>query len=199
VSKARGDYSRAQAALQEATAVFAELGDRSGAAWSINQQGDIAREQGELAVARKFYERALSVFRESGDRWGAARSLTDLGYIYSEQGEYGAAHAAYREALETFAELGHRRGMARTFEGSACLAAARGHAIRALKLAGAAAHLRHLISAPLPHAEQLKFDQRLACSWEAITESEGKEAWTAGSAMRLEEAIQYSLEDPVSA
>ena len=199
VTKARGDYSRAQAALQEATAVFAGLGDRSGAAWSINQQGDIAREQGELAAARKFYERALSVFRESGDRWGAARSLTDLGYIYCEQGDYSAAHAAYREALETFAELSHRRGMARTFEGSACLAAAQGHSVRALKLAGAAAHVRRLISAPLPHAEQLKFDQHLSRSWEAIGESDGKEAWAAGSAMKLEEAIHYSLGDPVSA
>lgn len=199
VSKARGDYPRAHAALEEATAVFAGLGDRSGAAWSINQQGDIAREQGDLAAARKFYESALSVFHESGDRWGAARSLTDLGYIYCEQGDYSSAHAAYREALETFAELGHRRGMARTFEGSACLAAAQGHAVRALKLAGAAAHVRRLISAPLPQVEQLKFDQHLSRSWEAIGESEGKEAWAVGSAMKLEEAIQYSLEDPVSA
>jgi len=198
VAKARGDYSRSQAALEEATAVFSGLGDRSGAAWSMNQQGDVAREQGDLAVARKFYESALVVFRECGDHWGAARSLTDLGYIYCEQGDYSAAHAVYGEALGAFADLGHRRGMARTFEGSACLAAAQGHAIRALKLAGAAAHLRRMISAPLPHAEHLKFDQHLLRSWEAISESEGKQAWAAGGAMRLEEAIQYSLENPVS-
>ena len=43
VVKVRGDYPRARWALREATDIFEELGDRSGAAWSINQQGDIAR------------------------------------------------------------------------------------------------------------------------------------------------------------
>lgn len=198
VVKVRGDYSRAQLALREATGIFEELGDRSGAAWSINQQGDIAREEGNLAVARDLYQRALSAFREAGDRWGSARSLADLGYIYCEQGDYVAAHAAYREALEGFADLGHRRGIARALEGSACLAAVQGHAARALKLAAAAAHLRRTISAPQPQAEQLKLDQNLSPAWEALSEPEGRDAWAEGSAMSLEKAIQYSLEEPQS-
>ena len=98
------------------------------AAWSINQQGDIARAQGDMAAARELYQRALSAFREAGDPWGSARSLTDLAYIDCEQGDHSAAHAAYREALEIFAGLGHRRGIARALEGSACLALAQGHA-----------------------------------------------------------------------
>jgi predicted ATPase/DNA-binding winged helix-turn-helix (wHTH) protein/Tfp pilus assembly protein PilF len=196
VVKVRGDYSAAQSALQEATSIFEQLGDRSGAAWSINQQGDIAREQGDVDVASHLYEGALAMFREAGDRWGSARSLTDLGYIYCEQGRYEAAHATYREALEAFADLGHRRGIARALEGSACLAAARGQADRAIKLAAAAAHLRHLISAPLPQAEQLKLDQTLLPAWQSLGEPEGQRAWADGSSMNLEKAIQYCLEKP---
>jgi predicted ATPase/DNA-binding winged helix-turn-helix (wHTH) protein len=199
VVKVRGDYLRARWALSEATDIFEEFGDRSGAAWSINQQGDIAREQGDLAAARRLYQHALSAFREAGDRWGSARSLTDLGCIDREQGEHSAAHEAYREALEIFAGLGHRRGMARALEGSACLALAQGHAARALKLAAAAAHLRRLISAPLPQAEQLKLDQALVPAWESLNEPEGAGAWAEGSAMSLEKAIQYSLDEPESA
>ena len=93
--------------LQEAVRIFDELGDRSGAAWSLSQQGDIAREQGESAEAREFYQRALSDFREAGDRWGTARSLTDLGHIACDHGDRVTAHAAYREALAVFANLGH--------------------------------------------------------------------------------------------
>ena len=104
-----------------------------------------------------------------------------------------AAHAACREALEIFAVLGHRRGIARALEGSACLALARGHAERALKLAAAAAHLRQSISAPLPQAEQFKLDQTLLPAWESLSEAEGKRAWAEGSAMSMEDAIQYSL------
>jgi predicted ATPase/DNA-binding winged helix-turn-helix (wHTH) protein len=198
VVKVRGDYARAQAALREATDIFEELGDRSGAAWSINQRADIAREQGDLASARGLYERALSVFREAGDRWGTARSLTDLGCIECEQGKRTAAHAAYRESLEIFAALGHRRGIARVLEGSACLARAGACYARALKLAAAAAHLRHLISAPLPHAEQLRLDQMLLPAWESLSGPGGKGAWAEGSAMSLEKAIQYCLEETES-
>jgi predicted ATPase/DNA-binding winged helix-turn-helix (wHTH) protein len=191
----RGDYSRAQTALREATDIFREAGDPSGAAWAINQQGDIARAQSDVAVARDFYQRALSAFREAGDRWGSARSLADLGHICCEQGEYPAAHAAYREALEIFADLGNRRGIARALEGFACLAAARGQAARALKLAAAATLLRHQIGAPLTQAEQNKIDQFLSPARASLSEPEGKDAWTAGSAMSLEQAIQHSLEE----
>ena len=199
VVKVRGDYSRAGWALREATDIFEALGDRSGAAWSINQQGDIAREQGEIAAARELYQRALSAFRETGDRWGSARSLTDLGSIDCENGDPLAAHAEYCEALEIFESLGHRRGIARALEGCACLAVAQGHAARALKLAAAAADLRTLISACLPQAEQLKLDQKLLSAWESLSDLEGKNAWATGSAMSLEQAIQYSLEKPESA
>jgi tetratricopeptide (TPR) repeat protein len=198
VVRVGGDYSAAQAALREATVIFEDLGDRSGAAWSINQQGDIAREQGEVAAARHIYQRALAAFREAGDRWGAARSLADLGSIYCEQSDYPAAHAAYREALIIFSELGHRRGMARTFEGSACLALAQGRPSHALKLAAAASHLRHLISAPLPQADQLKLDQILLPAWQSLAPSEGKTAWEEGSSMSVEEAIQCCLNEAPS-
>ena len=196
VVKSRGEYARARKALREATQIFEELGDRSGAAWSLNQHGDIAREQGDLAEARALYEAALAAFREVGDRWGSARSLTDLASIDCDQGKHAPARAAYREALEIFAILGHRRGMARALEGSAILALAQGHATRALKLAAAAAHLRLLIGAAQPQAEQWKLDQTLQPAWNALSHVEAASAWAEGSAMSLDKAIQYSLEDP---
>ena len=196
VVKVRGDYSRARWALREATEIFEELGDRSGAAWSMNQQGDIEREQGHMEEARGLYQRALAAFREVGDPWGSARSLTDLGCIDCEQGDHVAARAAYHEALEMFANLGHQRGIARVLEGSACLAIARGDVARALTLAAAAAHLRQLISAPLPQAEQQKLERTLLPAWESLGEAEGKGAWAQGSAMSLEQSTQYSQEEP---
>jgi len=199
VAKVRGDYSCAQWALREATKLFEELGDRSGAAWSINQQGDIAHEHGNLATAREFYQHALSIFHEADDQWGSARSLTDLGSIDCEQGNHSAAHGAYREAMKIFTGLGHRRGMARTLESSACLALARGNAARALRLGGAAAHLRRLISAPLPQAEQLRLNQMLIPAWESLSRPDGTRAWAEGSEMSLEKAVRYSLEEPESA
>jgi predicted ATPase len=199
VVKVRGDYSRARYALCEAAEIFEELGDHSGRAWSINQQGDIARAQGDMAAARELYQDALSTFRKTGDLWGSARSLTDLAYIDCEKGDHMAAQAACREALEIFAGLRHRRGVARALESSACLSLAQGHPERALKLASAATHLRHSISAPLHQAEKLKLDHTLLLAWESVSEREGKRAWAEGRAMSLENAIQYSLGELESA
>jgi len=193
VVKVRGDYPRARWALGEATEIFEDLGDRSGAAWSINQLGDIERAQGDQAAARALYQRALSAFRKAGDPWGSARSLADLSYIDCEQGDHAAAHAESREALEIFSALGHRRGIARTLEGSACLALAQSQPERALKLAGAADHLRNLICAPLHPAEQAKLDQTLFPAWASLGETEGRRSWAEGAAMPLERAVQYSL------
>jgi tetratricopeptide (TPR) repeat protein len=196
VAKFRGDYQPAREALLEAADIFEKLGDRSGAAWSINQQGDIARESGDIISAREFYRRALSAFGEAGDPWGSARSLTDLAYIECEQAEHSAARSAFREAMEIFASLGQRRGIARVLEGCASLALAEGHAPRALTLAAAARQLRRLIGASLSQSEQSGLDRKLAPAWKAISQFEGKVAWTKGSAMSLEDAMQYSLEEP---
>jgi predicted ATPase len=195
VVKVRGDYARAEGVLREATDIFAEVGDCNGQAWSINQQGDLARAKGDVVPARELYQRALSIFRQTGDQWGVARSLTDLGSIDCERADYVAARAAYREALQIFFVLGHRRGAARALEGSACLAVAQGQAVRALKLAAAATHLRQLVGAPLHPAEQLKFDGAFVPAWQSLTEAAGKSVWAEGFAMTLGSAIEYSREE----
>lgn len=195
VSKIRGDYDYARAALFEATQIFQEIGDRRGAAWSLNQQGDVARERGDISGARELYRQALSAFREIGDQWGTARSLADLGSIACELGDHSGAHEAYRESLQIFTDLEHRRGIARVLEGLACAALAKGDARRALSLAGSATHLRELISAPLPPAEQLNLDQRLRTAWKTLDDAEGKRVWADGWAMPLPAAIRYSIEN----
>ena len=197
--KALGDYRRANWALHEAIQIFEQVGDRSGAAWSISEQGDLAREQGDRAAAQACYQRALSMFRQAGDTWGVGRALTDLGSIACEQRKASAAHGAYREAIEIFASLGYRRGIARALEGCACLAVGEKQSARALKLAGAAAHLRRLTSAFLPPAEQSKLDEMLKPAWEGLSHAEGKAAWAQGAAYSLQQAIQYSFEEPGSA
>ncbi|HWJ47786.1 MAG TPA: tetratricopeptide repeat protein, partial [Candidatus Udaeobacter sp.] len=195
VSKISGDHARARMALTEAMQIFQELGDDSGAAWALNQHGDVAREQGDLPGARALYERALFTFRSTGDRWGQARSLADLGIIACELGEHSSAFANFRESLDIFTRLEHRRGIARVLEGLACHARAKGDARRAISVAAAASHLRQLVSAPLPPAEQSKLDQKLLGAWEQLGEPEGKKAWTEGYAMTMENAIRYALAD----
>jgi hypothetical protein len=98
--------------------------------------------------------------------------------------------------MEIFAGLGHRRGIARALEGRARLALVEGHAARALTLAASARHLRKLISAPLSQAEQSKLDQWLEPAWKSPGEPDAERAWAKGIAMSMDEAIEFSLEEP---
>jgi len=81
-------------------------------------------------------------------------------------------------------------------EGSACLAAALGESSRAIRLAGAANHLRRQLSAPLPQVEQTRLDQSLSSAWVALGEPEGKLAWAEGSQMSIAQAVLYAVEEP---
>jgi predicted ATPase len=193
--RGRGDYARARIVLEEAGRIFEKLGDHSGAAWSLNQRGDIAREEGDVAEAREFYQRALAAFREAHDQWGIARSLTDLAQIACDERDHMTARAAYREALSLFVNLGHKRGIARALEGFACSALGQRDPARALAIAGAAAHLRQWIGAPLMPAEQSKLGEKLQSAWTSINEAESRAAYARGWAMSLDNAIEYALEE----
>ena len=185
--------------LEEAGWIFEDLGDHSGAAWSLNQLGDIAREEGEVAAARELYQRALLAFRKANDRWGIARSLTDLAQIACDERDHVTAHAAYREALALFVNLGHKRGIARALEGFACSALAQRDSARALAITATAAHLRQRIGAPLMPSEQSKLDDKLQPAWASLSDAESKTAYARGWAMSLDNAIKYALEESGSA
>jgi tetratricopeptide (TPR) repeat protein len=169
-----------------------------GVAWSLNYQGDVARDQGDSAAARILYEQGLAIFREVDDRWGIAGTLADLGSLAREKGDYSTARSMYRESIRFFQGLDHRRGIARLLECFACLAAAQLEAERSLRLAGAAAALRQNIGAPLTPAEQVKLERSLQAARQALTNKVGATAWLEGWALPAERAIDEVLvaEDP---
>jgi len=185
----QGDYDRALSLQAECLSIFRGLGDRIGIAWSLNYQGDVARDQGDSA-ARTLYEQGLAIFRELGDRWGIASTLADLGSLAREQGDYSTARALYGESIRLFQELNHKRGIARLLECSACSAAAQLEAERSLRLAGAAAALRQNIGAPLTSTEQAKLEAALKPARQALTNTVAAKAWLDGSALPVEKAIE---------
>ncbi|MDQ1387380.1 MAG: hypothetical protein QOF56_834 [Acidobacteriaceae bacterium] len=189
VVKLQKDYARACSLYAECLSIFQELEDRTGTAWSMNYQGDVAREQGDSAKARNLYEQSLKIFRELGDPWGIAGTLADLGTLAREQQDYQTARALHRESISIFQSLDHKRGIARLLECFACSAAVRLEAERSLRLAGAAAALRHEIGAPLTPAEQAKLEAILHPARQALTNNAGVTAWLEGWALPVDKAI----------
>ena len=189
----QGDFEQARSLYGECREIFQELGDRGGVAWSLNYQGDVLRDQCESEQARSLYEQALAIFRELGDRWGIAGTLADLGNLAREQGDYATARTLYGDSIRAFQDLSHKRGIARLLECFACVAAMGQEPERALRLAGAASALRHTIGAPLGIAEQARLEAILLPARSALAHTASAEAWTEGTAMPMEKAIEDAL------
>ena len=69
----QGDNARAQLPLRGMSSQSSRGWEiEMGVAWSLNYQGDVARDQGDSAAARTLYEQGLAIFRELDDRWGIA-------------------------------------------------------------------------------------------------------------------------------
>jgi hypothetical protein len=109
-------------------------------------------------------------------------------------GQHERAQALFEEALALNREQGDKDGLAFVLEGFAALAAARGDAGRALRLAGAAAALRESIDSTLPPLEQEALERRLAAARRAFGDGEAGRLLGEGRATPLERAVAYAIE-----
>ena len=78
----------------------------AGIAWTLNYQGDVARESQDLTAARSFCEQSLAAFSHSRDGWGIASALSDLASLSWDQGDNVEARRLYGESIQMFQESG---------------------------------------------------------------------------------------------
>ena len=108
----QGDYAAAEGLVRESLEIALDLGDKQGAAVSLNALAINARGRGDLSVARSLFEGSLDLWREVGDQKAVARSLSNLANTAKLQGDNGRARTLYGECLSIFQELGDRTGVA---------------------------------------------------------------------------------------
>ena len=190
----QGDYVRASSLYDECLTIFRRAGDGAGVAWTLNYQGDVAREKADLATARSFYEQSLAAFRQLRDSWGIASTLSDLANLSCDQGNENEARRLYSESIQVFQELGHKRGIARALECLAASAAAQSNPKQSLHLAGAAAALRQRLGAPLAPSERPRLEKALEFARRSLGSAAGLAAWMEGWAMPVEQAIREALD-----
>jgi predicted ATPase/DNA-binding CsgD family transcriptional regulator/transcriptional regulator with XRE-family HTH domain len=107
----RGDNVRAEAFFRESLALFQDLGEIQGVAYSLHRLGLIASRSSDYRTAQSLEEEALQLFKEVDDKEGIAYSLTDLAYIAMDQGEFLRARLLAEEGLSIFRSLGDKRGI----------------------------------------------------------------------------------------
>jgi tetratricopeptide (TPR) repeat protein len=179
--------------LEESLALFEALGDASSMANMLNDLGVVARRQREFDLATRLFDASLARARVAGNELGVARTLSNLGHVAADQHDYPRAIALYRESLELQAEVGDLRGIAWSLERIPALPSSWEWPEQAARLFGAAAAARDAAGLPLPPAGRDWYDRALVEVQARLGEAAFREAWTAGRAVSLSQAIAAAL------
>ncbi len=108
----QGDSAEAGRLLQEALAVWRELGDKRNISLALNNLGTMAFKQGDLARAYEIYQEGLELKRSLGEPRGLAATLNNLGELLQAQGDFEQAQLYYEESLALLQTLGDTHNIA---------------------------------------------------------------------------------------
>ena len=108
----QSDYERAEPLCKESLALYRELEDQPGIAFSLSLLGSVSWTKGNMVAARTLTEEALAISRQVDDAERSAYSLFILGLLSSSQGEYTRACTLYEESLVIHRALKNKLGIA---------------------------------------------------------------------------------------
>jgi predicted ATPase/DNA-binding SARP family transcriptional activator len=193
------DFSRARPLLDGGLAIATKLRDERLASLCRFRLGMIALQDGDLEASSKLLQASLESGRRAGYEEMVVMSLLALGHLALREGRLEEAGAFLSEGLVTWRDRGGPRQIASLIEAFAVLAAARGDAPRALRLAASAEILRKEIAAAPAYTFQRDLIERLQPALEGLGD-QASEAASLGALMSREEAIAYALTaSPLSA
>jgi tetratricopeptide (TPR) repeat protein/transcriptional regulator with XRE-family HTH domain len=112
IQQLTGEYSLAQASLNQALELYRTLGDQAGQASALNELGVVQFGVDDYLGATSSHEQALRLYRTLGNRAGEASALNELGLVQRATGDYRAATQSHEQALRHYRDLGNRIGEA---------------------------------------------------------------------------------------
>jgi predicted ATPase/DNA-binding SARP family transcriptional activator len=130
------DRAGSFACLEEALAIFRELGDDRGTAFVVESLSHAYGAAGLFDETQARAEEALTMFRRLGDEASAATCLYLIGYAAENRGDLPAARDLYEEVLSVRQAAGHALLAAEVMERLAGVATASGDYARARELLG---------------------------------------------------------------
>jgi tetratricopeptide (TPR) repeat protein len=192
VALVEGRYKDALLPLREALSLCRNLGQTWQLATSHLNLGLALLHSGDLTEAETVLREGLKTYIELGDETFAARTKVTLSHLEMSRGNNSEGQDLARAALATFASTQEPQGTAEALVTIAALKAAAGERQSAAELHGAAAALRETIAArPAPFDDAIP--NRLLEKAREGRESAWEAAWSKGSRLSLEAAVETAL------
>jgi tetratricopeptide (TPR) repeat protein len=192
-----GDTDGMLTLIDRSRRMFEELRNRRGVADCLWIEGIAARLSGDIDRSRALAEESLGIHREIGDRFGETVALYALGRTALEQGDLDTVSASFLAALDNDEAVGNRTGTAVILENLAAKALTEGDLVRALRLAGAADGMKHVVAGQAPPPLIDLPDPREAAR-EVLGQAAVEAAWEEGRAMSFEQAVAYARQEPAA-
>jgi non-specific serine/threonine protein kinase len=189
----QGERDLATTYSEAALVLYRELGEHVRVAMVLLNLGAFADYGGDRSGAASRYGEALALYWELKNTLGIGRVLTKLGNLAARSGDYAAATRYYAEALPMHRDHGERPSAAETLAGLGVVAAKRDGTEQAARLFGAATALGEAAGYVLHTPIKLWHDETLAAVRVALGKSRFAEAWDAGRALSLEQAVAEAL------
>jgi predicted ATPase/class 3 adenylate cyclase len=190
------DESASSAALDEAEALYRELGDVGGLGDVEWGRGNfVAYVDEDFVGAIAHMKKSIEYYEQAGNEFGMGWGLFEVGHLSRQVGDYEQSWRYVSRGLELFSDHHDVSGVVLLLAACAGLALLLGDRDRAYRLAGAFHGLRissgtEIVLNELNRIEALDFETMEALTGEAAI------PYREGRAMSLENAVAYALTGP---
>jgi predicted ATPase/class 3 adenylate cyclase len=196
-----GNLARARTRMEEAVAIYREIGDRVGMAQALWGDANITWslappiDSPEFEQGRQSLLEALPIFEEAGNSFMVAWTGYTLAMHEARLGDLEGSAQRLRDILRVFQEAGDVSGYVLVLDGLAYIDLGSGRRERAARISGAVSVLERRTGTGLnpPNRGVLGFDPEALRTDPALTA-----AWAEGEAMSPDEVIAYALDDPAA-
>ncbi len=123
----------------------------------------------------------------------------NLGYVALHRRQLEVAERRFTDSIKLFLGLGSNLFASDILVGFGAVAAARGHFERAARLQATASAVHESANTDFEPSEQQEFDRTLSSTCAALDEETFSSRWAEGSAISLQQAVDYAPNRPGAA
>jgi non-specific serine/threonine protein kinase len=187
------EYEPAAVVLEESLQRFRATGNIVGLSYSSWYLGDVMSAQEDYERAASLMEDGLRFAHQSGDTWALASAYLNAGTLAYRQQDFNRSSTLLKKSLVQFRNIRARWGMWFPVSNLGTVASGQGYVKRAVCLAGADKTLGEAIGVIMTPSHRADYEEGLASARLALSDSEFDAAWSEGTSMTSERAIDYAL------
>jgi len=193
LARDRNDLPHARAYFEESLQIFTEYKDKSKIGATMVNLGVVCQDQGDFDGAHRFYTQALDIYTTLRNRWVTAIILHNLAHIARGQQDYTLALRYFAECLQTHLEVDDQGRVPSALFGLAYVWLLCGRHKDAAILMGQVDALNRRLSIPLAPDQQEEHHDFICKIEEALPPAVREQAYAQGSALSLEEAVDFAM------